>query len=314
MLDGDYLGAVQPFEIYDAARVSYLYKTIVHVATLHKQHGYEDLIVNYVFETPETLADLRKRLFNLDDVTYAFRLTCSEAEMEQRIRGRTQEPDQLAWELQRFRQLTQILEASALRGGLGYPIDTCGKTARQVAREIYANIHDAVLLQPYDPTWPDQFAAEQKQIAAALGDRALAIEHIGSTSIPGLSAKPVVDILVAVKQLAEAVDCIAPLAKLGYTFIDHPQNIQRRYFRKGMPRTHHLHIVEAGRPEAVDHIAFRDALRRDPALRQQYADLKASLAERYPTNRAAYTEAKGEFIRHVLEIWRSRSDGDTTKN
>ena len=97
------------------------------------------------------------------------------------------------------------------------------------------------------------------------------------------------------------MECIAPLAELGYTFINHPQNTDRHYFRKGMPRTHHLHIVEEGHAEAVDHIAFRDILRREPELRQQYADLKADLAERYRTNRAAYTDAKGEFVRGVLE-------------
>ena len=310
MLDGDYIGAVQPFEIYDDQRVDYLYETITHMAHYHQQHGYPNIVVNYVFETPESLADLRGRLCAIDDVTYAYRLTCSDEEMERRIRvrfsGLTHDPDSLAWELQRFRQLIQIQEINARRGDLGYVIDTTSKTARQVAQAIYDNIHEAVVLVPYDPAWAERFEAERAQVAAALGGRALSIEHIGSTAVPGLSAKPVIDIQVGVRKLADAEDCIEPLAQLGYTFINHPQNTHRRFFRKGSPRTHHLHIVEHDHPEAIDQLVFRDALRADPALVQQYKALKADLAARYRTERAAYTDAKGEFVCAVVADWKNK--------
>ena len=88
---------------------------------------------------------------------------------------------------------------------------------------------------------------------------------------PGLAAKPVIDIMLVVRKLEDAIECIGPLSDLGYTFIDYPQNTDRRFFRKGVPRTHHVHIVAQGNAELKDHLAFRDALRADPHRRDQYA-------------------------------------------
>jgi GrpB-like predicted nucleotidyltransferase (UPF0157 family) len=136
--------------------------------------------------------------------------------------------------------------------------------------------------------------------AAALGRLAVEIHHIGSTAIPGLAAKPVIDIMIVVRRLDDATDCIAPLSQLGYVFNDHPQNVDRRFFRKRPPRTHHVHVVEQGSPALVEHLAFRDALRADPELRDQYAALKYELAERFKHDRATYSESKTESVRRVL--------------
>ncbi|MFM8319498.1 MAG: GrpB family protein [Chloroflexota bacterium] len=304
MLDGDYLGAVTPFDLHDPARVDYLYRTLAHLVAFHKANGYPVVIINYVFEQPESLAGLRARLNAIDDVTYAFRLVCrDEAEMERRIRGRAAaQPGEahLAWELQRFRRLAAIQDAAALRGDLGFVIDTAGRSAAQAAQAIWDNLHEAVALAPYDPRWVELYAAERAHIAAALGPLAQDIQHIGSTAVPGLAAKPVIDILVALASLEQAGQCIAPLAELGYTFIDYPQNLDRRFFRKGSPRTHHLHLVALDGASCREHLAFRDALRRDPQLRQEYQALKESLAARYPNDRAAYSESKGAFVRRVV--------------
>jgi chloramphenicol 3-O-phosphotransferase len=144
MLDGDYLGAVQPFEIYDANRVAYLYETLRLVAGYHYAHGYENLVINYVFETRESLADLLRLLADLDEQLFTFRLTCSEEEIERRIRKRSNKAEDLAWELQRFRQLTEIQNLNAQHGDLGYVIDTTGLSARQAARVIWAEAHKQV--------------------------------------------------------------------------------------------------------------------------------------------------------------------------
>lgn len=136
MLDGDYLGAVQPFEIYDEQRISYLYETLRLVAGHHYAHGYRNLVIDYVFETPESLAELRALLAELDAEIYTFRLTCSEEEIARRIRKRSSDPDGLTWELQRFRQLTEIQDANAQRGDLGVVIDTTRLSAREAARAI----------------------------------------------------------------------------------------------------------------------------------------------------------------------------------
>jgi GrpB-like predicted nucleotidyltransferase (UPF0157 family) len=304
MLDGDYLGAVQPFEIYDEDRVNYLYQTIRLLVTHHRQHGYQDFIINYVFETPESLRQLRQMLVDLDDVDYAFRLTCSEGEIARRINQRSADPDSLDWELQRFRQLVAIQEAAAGSGDLGFPIDTTHLTAKQTARQIWENIHEEVCLAAYDPAWPERFAQECAQIRAALEGLALEVHHIGSTAIPRLSAKPVIDVLVLVRQLEDAVACIPPLAMLGYQFVDYAGNTNRKFFRKGVPRTHHVHIMAYDDPHVRDYLDFRDALRQDAALHQAYEELKRSLSQRFPADRAKYSASKSDFIRQVLDRWR----------
>ena len=310
MLDGDHIGAVVPFDIYDPGRIEYLYQTIQHLVAWHVAHGYRDFVIDYVFEEPESLARLRQLLSESSDEIYAFRLVCAEAEMEQRIHRRAQASGSagadLDWELQRFRQLLEIQNAATQRGDLGFVIDTTHLSVQGVAEAIWSNVREGVELASYDPAWPAQFEAERERIRAALGDLTLQVQHIGSTAVPGLPAKPVIDILVSVRQLADAAACIPPLAQLGYTFIDYPQNTDRRFFRKGLPRTHHLHIVAQGSPAERDHLAFRDALRSRPAWREQYAQLKAELAARYKNDRAKYSESKTAFVEGVLQEWRNQ--------
>jgi GrpB-like predicted nucleotidyltransferase (UPF0157 family)/predicted kinase len=306
MLDGDYLGAVYPFEIYDEQRVTYLYDTICHIARFHAEHGYRNLVVDYVFEQPESLAQLRRALNEIDDVTYAFRLTCSTEEIERRIRSRgNSDPAILTWELNRFRELQTIQDTNARRGDLGFVIDTTELPIEEVVDAIWHDITSEVTIAPYDPAWPQRYEAEREKITAALGDLIVEIHHVGSTAVPGLPAKPVIDIMLVVRKLEDAIDCIGPLSDLGYTFIDYPQNTDRRFFRKGVPRTHHVHIVAQDSVELKNHLAFRDALRSNLDWRDQYAALKLDLAERHRNDRAQYSESKTEFVRRVLS---------TTKN
>jgi GrpB-like predicted nucleotidyltransferase (UPF0157 family)/predicted kinase len=318
MLDGDYIGAVQPFVIYDEARIEYLYQTLQHLVAFHvQQGGYRNFVIDYVFETPESLAHLRHLLSELDDEIYAFRLVCDEAVMEKRIRGRASnqpdDPPGLAWELGRFRELQQIQGEAAKRGDMGFVIDTSGLSVEESARAIWQNIREEVRLEPYDPQWAQDYEEERERIRQALSflGQAPEIEHIGSTAAPGLEAKPVIDILVALERLEDAGACIAPLEALGYTFIDYPQNTDRRFFRKGLPRTHHLHIVERGSASYHDHLDFRDALRADPALLESYRRLKMELAERHRQDRAAYSAAKTEFVGRALEGWRGRNSKES---
>ncbi len=307
MLDGDYVVAARPSEIYSEARIDYLYRTIAHNVAWHVAHGYHNFVVNYVFEKPESLAKLRHLLSAYDDVTYAFRLTCAPDEIERRIRTRSTDPDGLRWESNRFRELIAIQTANAQRGDLGFVIDTTNLSVEEVADAIWRNITEEVSLASYDPQWADRFEAEKQAIQAALTDRVTAIHHIGSTAIPGLAAKPVIDIMLVVRQLADFADCIAPLQRLGYAFIDYPQNVDRKFFRKGQPRTHHLHIVAEDNAELRDHLLFRDALRANAGLRDEYAALKYDLASRFKTDRAHYSDSKTQFVRRVIEAARARS-------
>ncbi|WP_027346145.1 GrpB family protein [Hamadaea tsunoensis] len=153
----------------------------------------------------------------------------------------------------------------------------------------------------YDEAWAGQFAAERERLAAALGpwlDKA-GIEHIGSTSVPGLAAKPIIDILCGVRDLATADAALGPMAALGYAHDDHRPDALWFHRDVGGVRTHHVHLTEPGSPLWRERLAFRDALRRDPGLAATYAALKSGLAAS-EVDVSAYTEGKRDFVVSVL--------------
>lgn len=159
---------------------------------------------------------------------------------------------------------------------------------------------DAVIIVPYDPQWPEQYEVERQRIVRALGDKIVGIEHFGSTAIPGLMAKPVIDILVLVEQLEPDEAYIESLQSLGYVHQTWPGDAPDHVFlRKGLPRTHHLHIVQKGSYEHLRHIAFRDYLRTHPETARAYAELKIMLAQVHAHDRDAYTNAKTDFVRDI---------------
>jgi len=159
---------------------------------------------------------------------------------------------------------------------------------------------DSVCVVPYDPQWPVQYEAERQRILQALGGMIVGIEHFGSTAIPGLAAKPTIDILVVVEQLQPEEVYATALLALGYIPQPFPGDAPDHVLlRKGHPRTHHFHIVPQGSYEHRRHIAFRDYLRAHPDMAHAYAGLKIQLAQRYPANREAYSQAKTDFVRAI---------------
>ena len=138
MLDGDYLGAFHPFEIYDADRVKHLYRTLAHVVAFHQGYGYDAFVINYVFETPEDLAHLRALLEPLDRDIHAFWLTCDAEELRERVRDRGAED--LAWELARSDELRSIQRAASRTGDIGLEVDTTGLRPGAVASHVYAGL------------------------------------------------------------------------------------------------------------------------------------------------------------------------------
>jgi GrpB-like predicted nucleotidyltransferase (UPF0157 family) len=164
---------------------------------------------------------------------------------------------------------------------------------------------DEIEIVPYDPAWPSLYEAEAALVRAALpADLTLAIEHFGSTAIPGLAAKPVIDILVAVRSIAAARSrVVAPLTALGYAFwADNPKR-DRLFFVKGLPpaprRTHHVHLTEPT-GEVWPRLLFRDYLRRHGDARDAYLALKLDLARRFPDDREAYTNGKQSFVDDMM--------------
>ena len=155
---------------------------------------------------------------------------------------------------------------------------------------------------PYDPDWPRRFDQERAILGAVFGGTEATIEHVGSTAVPGLGAKPVIDVMVGVSHLAETESRIAVLENAGYEYVQkyEKQLPQRRYFRKPRlgPSAYHLHCVVKGGDFWVRHLAFRDYLRTHPESAAAYYELKRELAVRF--SKEEYTEAKGPFIERIL--------------
>ncbi len=159
---------------------------------------------------------------------------------------------------------------------------------------------DPVRIVDYDPVWPIRFEAERELLGQAFGGAPVSIEHVGSTAVPGLAAKPIIDILISADSL-EAFEVRVPeLARLGYEYVPEfeVELPMRRYFRKPAltGRTHHLHCVETDSAFWRDHLLFRDFLRTHPDRAAAYAELKRELAQRFSHDREAYTQAKTAFI------------------
>jgi len=160
---------------------------------------------------------------------------------------------------------------------------------------------EPVFVVPYDPAWPARFEGEASRIRGALGEEALSVEHAGSTAVPGLAAKPVVDILVGLRAWPATPEAIASLVGLGYEHRGEAEVPGREYFRRGVPRAFQVHACAHHGEFWRRHIAFRDLLRREPETAREYAALKEVLAQRFRTDRIAYTEAKTPFIRAALD-------------
>ncbi len=163
-----------------------------------------------------------------------------------------------------------------------------------------------VKIVDYDLRWPVIYAREKDRILNVIGDKVVAIEHVGSTAVPGLGAKPIIDITVAVRRLSDAEGCIEPLGSIGYEYVpEYEKELpDRRYFQrgpKGVRNKHfHLHMVQHGGDFWKRHLMFRDYLRCHPDVAQQYCELKRKLAEKHGRNREAYTDAKTSFVESVL--------------
>ena len=166
---------------------------------------------------------------------------------------------------------------------------------------------DAIKIISYDPQWPTLFQKEKQLLESHLARQSVsAIDHIGSTAIPGMPAKPVIDILISVPSVDEAKLAFPDiLYRAGYDYWSDNPKKDRLFFVRGMPprgggRTHHIHVHEHENV-VKDHLMFRDYLREIPDEAARYAELKQRLAEKFSQDREAYTEAKSHFIKTILE-------------
>jgi GrpB-like predicted nucleotidyltransferase (UPF0157 family) len=159
-------------------------------------------------------------------------------------------------------------------------------------------------IEEYSPRWAQEFAVQRVALMAAFAEIPIRIEHIGSTSVPGLCAKPIIDILLGAPSLRDIEQCIEALRARDFKYIPEHEDLlpERRYFVKPescSPRVS-LHAVRLEGKFWQEHITFRDSLRADQNLRDEYARLKRALFLLHPGNRPAYTSAKAPFIQRVL--------------
>jgi GrpB-like predicted nucleotidyltransferase (UPF0157 family) len=168
---------------------------------------------------------------------------------------------------------------------------------------------EPVIILDYDPAWPEVFRFLRDRAAAALGGLAAAVEHVGSTAVPGLAAKPVIDMDVVVRSAGDVPAAIEGLARIGYVH-QGDLGIPGREAFAAPPDTpsHHLYLCTLDSPEYRRHLAFRDYLRAHPETARVYGRLKKAAARRFPNDRAAYTDAKSGF---VAEILRRAAEGTT---
>ncbi|WP_397539663.1 GrpB family protein [Rummeliibacillus pycnus] len=160
-----------------------------------------------------------------------------------------------------------------------------------------------VKLQDYDANWSVKFNDEKSKIKYALGDKMIGIEHIGSTSVKGLKAKPIIDILVGVQNLEEITIFAESLKEIEYEYVHKPELKGRKFFRKGIwgKGSCHLHICVYKGEEWNTKIMFRDYLRMHPKVAEEYALLKTELAKKYQFDRPTYTQKKEPFIARILQ-------------
>lgn len=182
-----------------------------------------------------------------------------------------------------------------------------GRTARPIIAEdgLDAAIHEPVSLHAYDPAWPAIYALEAERLHGLDQEVFHNLQHIGSTAVPGLPAKPIIDILAGVASMVIARSLAPLLCALGYTTsADYNSTLSDRQwfmrFEDGR-RTHHLHVVVHESAAWHARLRFRDALRADSTLRARYVALKVALAAEHATDREAYTAAKAVFVRSVCE-------------
>jgi GrpB-like predicted nucleotidyltransferase (UPF0157 family) len=170
------------------------------------------------------------------------------------------------------------------------------------SRRVMDSNEDQLVIRNYDATWPIRFSELANRVKAHLGALVTEVEHVGSTAVPGLIAKPIIDMDVVLASPSYLPEVIRRLGTLGYAHEGELGIVGREAFRwpSGEPR-HHLYVLCPAASELRRHLAFRDALRADRTIRDAYSELKKRLALRYSHDRKAYTEAKSAFIKSITE-------------
>lgn len=162
---------------------------------------------------------------------------------------------------------------------------------------------EQIHIHPYNPVWPSMFEKEKKLVETTLKEWIIGgVHHVGSTSIPGISAKPIIDIMVGVNNLEKAQACIPLLDTIHYSFFPYKPEYMHWFCKPSLEhRTHHLYLMEPTSNEWRARLAFRDYLRSHPQEKREYETLKKKLAEQFIDDREGYTDAKTEYIKKIVK-------------
>ena len=162
--------------------------------------------------------------------------------------------------------------------------------------------YGTVRLREYTDEWSNYFESEKGRIIKVIGDKVLVVDHIGSTAIPGMLAKPIIDVLIGMETVDYVSSCIKSLEGIGYTYKGEYGLPGRHFFLRGDPIKYHLHIMKRDSDLWRNNIIFRDFLRNNQDAAQRYSEIKRELAERFKYDRDSYTSSKAPFIESILEI------------
>jgi GrpB-like predicted nucleotidyltransferase (UPF0157 family) len=176
---------------------------------------------------------------------------------------------------------------------------------------VYSKLDRPIVVVEYDPRWPALFESERERLSSLLGDRAVDIQHIGSTAIPGLAAKPVIDIAIGFEALSQADRCLLLLKNAGYAYEPNLEAAlpDRRFLWRVDPagQRYHLHLASIYSRLWIDPLVFRDYLRRQPEAVSEYGRLKAALAEACGSDIGAYVDGKADFVEKILILAKAGS-------
>ena len=159
-----------------------------------------------------------------------------------------------------------------------------------------------VFLCDYTDEWAKEYDRESEKILDSIGRYVASIHHIGSTAVPGLKAKPIIDIAIELFRFEDGFLCIEPLSNVGYKHRIIPELPERHYYSKGNPRTHQIHMYKPKSEYLWEHLQFRDKLRVNADLAKNYQEIKEKLIETYGQDKLAYADAKTEFVKSVISV------------
>lgn len=158
-----------------------------------------------------------------------------------------------------------------------------------------------LFLVPWTNEWEKEFILEKERIQDVIGQYIFTVHHIGSTAVKNLSAKPIIDIAIEIKDFQDGEKCIKPLEELGYSYKGTSVLPDRHYFNKGEPRTHQIHMYQSGNKYLLEQLSFRDYLRKNETARIQYEQLKQELSSVNKGNKHKYADDKTQFVKSILE-------------